>query len=74
MLLKTLAVPLGEPMKVLSKATKSDTARAEPRPGSLPERVRKLLADATYEPPKVITFPTDKMTKLTPVTMMGNLT
>lgn len=60
-------------MKVLSQAMQSDTARAEPHPGPLPEKVKKLLADATYEPPKVISFPTDRMTKLTPATMTANL-
>ena len=60
--------------KALSKTKQSDTARAEPHPRPLPEKVRKLLADATYEPPKVISFPADGMTKLTPVTLMGNAT
>jgi hypothetical protein len=60
-------------MAALSNAMKSDKARAEPGARPLPQKVQKLLADATYEPPKVISYPTDRMTKLTPVTMMANL-
>jgi hypothetical protein len=64
---------LEKSMKPFWKAIKSDKARAQPVARPLPHKVKKLLADAIYEPPKVISFPTDKMTKLTPVTMMTNM-
>jgi hypothetical protein len=60
-------------MKVLANAMKSDKARAEEGARPLPQRVQKLLARANYEPPKVISFPTNGMTKVGPVTMMANL-
>lgn len=60
-------------MKVFSNAMKSEKARAEPGARPLPQKVQKLLARADYEPPKVISIPTNGMTKLKPVTMMSNL-
>ncbi len=60
-------------MKAFSKTKQSDAARAEPHPRPLPQKVRKLVAGATYEPPKVISFPATGMTNLKPVTMMSNL-
>jgi hypothetical protein len=59
-------------MKFLPKAKKSDKDGVEQDARPLPQKVKKLLAGATYEPPKVISFPTDQMTKVTPVTMMAN--
>ena len=59
-------------MKFLSKAMKSDKARAKRDARPLPKKLQKRLADAIYEPPKVLSFPTG-MTTLTPITMMSNL-
>jgi hypothetical protein len=76
MLLKTLAELLEKSMKALSKAMKSDEAAAESSVRPVSEKVQKLLDRATYEPPKVISFPTQGITSispLSPVTMMANL-
>jgi hypothetical protein len=52
---------------------KSDKASAKAGARPLPQKVQELLARANYESPKVISNPTDAMSKLTPVTMMANL-
>jgi hypothetical protein len=63
-------------MQAPSKAMKSDKSAAESEARARSEYVKKLLAYGSYEPPRVISFPTHGNTSLppvTPVTMMANL-
>jgi hypothetical protein len=53
--------------------TNSDADTAELSPRSLPTKIKNLKVRASYEPPRVISFKTDTMTSLKPVTMMGNM-
>jgi hypothetical protein len=70
---QALAELLEKSMKPFSKASKSEKARPEQGARPLPQKVQKIVARANYESPKVICYPTDRMNKITPVTMMANL-
>ena len=59
-------------MNLFTKQKISDKATAEPDSRHLPKELQKLVARGNYEPPKVISYPIRRMTKLKPVTLMGN--